>query len=233
MLASNLVRMLLTSLHLLSFLLKVFFIILVYITPLVLYWIYMHRAYKFNIARVGVIYVMMKSHICTCALIIVHVTCLFVVRWLIRRMFHRPRNVNYRCPWRTTLKMCQIRNELSKAKMPKNTTLSARWAKKNFIDLFREYNVRNWLWVWKWLLTCAQVLVHGLTWDTGWWFCFCQIMLMVFVSIILCLYNLFVINLITYVVENHQFRTSVLFKFKYTFKCFNHNCACIKGIYMH
>ena len=31
-------------------------------------------------------------------------------------------------------------NELSKAKMP---TLSTHWAMRNFIDLFREYNVRN------------------------------------------------------------------------------------------
>ena len=34
-------------------------------------------------------------------------------------------------------------NELSKVKMPKNTTLSTRWAMKNFIDWFCEYNVKN------------------------------------------------------------------------------------------
>ena len=34
-------------------------------------------------------------------------------------------------------------NELSKVKIPKNTTLSTRWAMKNFIDWFCEYNVKN------------------------------------------------------------------------------------------
>ena len=33
--------------------------------------------------------------------------------------------------------------ELSKAKMPKNATLSSRWAMKKFIDWFCEYNIRN------------------------------------------------------------------------------------------